>query len=129
MKRQTENGTNIGQWVVFDAPSNLGLRPPEDGVVPGCYKIPWALRDRHLIDLINADDGGSLVPPRYHAKWAPGEGVRNAEGIAAFSVELADRISTEIDNGRKVLVLGGDCSILIGNMLSAYRGATTRQPI
>ena len=128
MKRQTENGTNIGQWVVFDAPSNLGLRPPEDGVVPGCYKIPWALRDRHLIDLINADDGGSLVPPRYHAKWAPGKGVRNAEGIAAFSVELADRISTEIDNGQKVLVLGGDCSILIGNMLSAYRGATTRQP-
>ena len=24
---------------VFDAPSNLGLRPPDPGVVPGCYKL------------------------------------------------------------------------------------------
>ncbi|WP_372448154.1 hypothetical protein [Streptomyces sioyaensis] len=24
--------------VLIDAPSNLGLRPPAPGVVPGCYK-------------------------------------------------------------------------------------------
>lgn len=25
--------------VVIDAPSNLGLRPPAPGTVPGCYKL------------------------------------------------------------------------------------------
>lgn len=107
--------------VVLDAPSNLGLRPPEKGVVPGCYKLPWALRDRNLLGLIDADDGGSLVPPRYRSQWAVGDGDRNAEAIAAFSIDLADRFGTAVESGRQVLVLGGDCSILIGNMLALKR--------
>ena len=45
--------------VVIDAPSNLGLNPPESGTIPGCYKLPWALRDRNLLELINAIDSGS----------------------------------------------------------------------
>jgi hypothetical protein len=32
--------------VVLDAPSNLGLRPPGPGVVPGVYKLAGALRDK-----------------------------------------------------------------------------------
>lgn len=34
---------------ILDAPSNLGLRPPEPGAVPGCYKLPWALRNCGLL--------------------------------------------------------------------------------
>ena len=107
--------------VVYDAPSNLGLRPPEDGVVPGCYKSPWALRDKNLLSLISADDGGSLVPPQYSSQWKPGDGDRNAEAIASYSVDLANRLNAAIDSQRQVLVLGGDCSILIGNMLGLKR--------
>lgn len=107
--------------IVLDAPSNLGLRPPEDGSVPGCYKLPWALRDRGLLRILDAEDGGSLVPPRYRASWKPGDGVRNAEEIASFSVQLADRVETIIANRTPVLVLGGDCSILIGNTLALKR--------
>ncbi|MFC7192866.1 hypothetical protein ACFQL7_25685 [Halocatena marina] len=103
--------------LVLDAPSNLGLNPPEEGSTPGCYKLPWALHDRNLMDLINAGDAGSLVPPRYLAHWEPGEGDRNAESIANYSVELADRLIETIQTEQQVLVLGGDCSILIGNML------------
>ena len=77
---------------VLDAPSNLGLRPPEVGAVPGCYKLPWALRDRGLVRTILAADLGSVVPPHYNAQWTPGQGDRNAEAIAAFSVVLADRL-------------------------------------
>lgn len=116
-----ENMARKRNVVVFDAPSNLGLRPPKDGVVPGCYKSPWALRDRNLLDLIGADDGGSLVPPQYSSIWMPGDGDRNAEGIAVFSVDLANRLNAAIDSQRQVLVLGGDCSILIGNMLGLKR--------
>ena len=111
-------GRNI---IVLDAPSNLGLRPPEDGVVPGCYKLPWALRDRGLLQGINAEDGGCLVPPRYRSQWKPGDGVRNAEAIASYSIRLGDRLQPIIKESRRVLVLGGDCSILIGNMLALKR--------
>ena len=107
--------------IVLDAPSNLGLRPPAEGVIPGCYKLPWALRDRGLLVAIEADEGGSLVPPRYHSKWQPGDGDRNAAEIASFSIRLANRLQSLIQAQRKVLVLGGDCSILVGNMLALKR--------
>jgi arginase len=107
--------------IVLDAPSNLGLRPPEDGAVPGCYKLPWAVRDRGLLKTIGADDGGNLVPPRYRAHWQPGDGDRNAEAIASYSLQLADRLESLIRDQSKVLVLGGECSILIGNMLALKR--------
>lgn len=107
--------------VVLDAPSNLGLRPPEPGSVPGCYKLPWALRDRNLLSTIGATDAGVLVPPRYRAEWQPGDGDRNAAAIAAFSTELADRVGALLEQDTFALVLGGDCSILIGNTLALKR--------
>jgi hypothetical protein len=40
-----ESGIRGRPVAVIDAPSNLGLRPPEDGVSPGVYKLAGALRD------------------------------------------------------------------------------------
>ncbi|WP_251048155.1 arginase family protein [Halomonas sp. ISL-56] len=107
--------------MILDAPSNLGLRPPENGAVPGCYKLPWALRDRGLLKAIGAEDGGGLVPPRYRSQWALGDGDRNAEGIASYSVLLANRLQSILKSHSKILVLGGDCSILLGTMLALKR--------
>ncbi|OLS26641.1 MAG: Arginase [Candidatus Heimdallarchaeota archaeon LC_3] len=107
--------------VVFDAPSNLGLNPPENGVIPGCYKLPWALRDRKLLEMLKAVDGGSLVPPRYNSSWKRGEGDRNAEAIAKFSNDIANRIENLLEDDQKLVILGGDCSILIGSMLALKR--------
>lgn len=110
-----------GTLTVLDAPSNLGLSPPDSGCAPGCYKLPWALRDRGLLGLLNADDAGCVVPPRYNAQWTAGEGDRNALAMAGYSVRLADRLQPLIEQGRRVLVLGGDCSILLGNLLALKR--------
>jgi arginase len=107
--------------VVLDAPSNLGLRPLEEGTVPGCYKSPWALRDQGLLSALKAKDGGAVVPPKYRAAWTAGEGDRNGEAIAAYSTRLADRVGMIVDNGSFALVLGGDCSIMIGNLLALRR--------
>lgn len=107
--------------VVIDAPSNLGLNPPEDGAIPGCYKLPWALRDRNLLEIINAIDGGSLVPPRYNSSWKQGDGDRNADAIAKYSIDIANRIKTHLKGDHKLVMLGGDCSILIGSMLALKR--------
>ena len=106
---------------ILDAPSNLGLRPPQEGTPPGCYKAPWALRDRGLVQALGAEDAGSVVPPRYTATWKPGDGDRNAAAIARYSAQLADRVGSLLGRGAFPVVLGGDCSILIGNMLALRR--------
>ncbi|EEP71382.1 arginase/agmatinase/formiminoglutamase [Micromonospora sp. ATCC 39149] len=107
---------------VLDAPSNLGLRPPTPTAVPGCAKAPGALRDQGLLARLRARDAGCLTPPRYDpGDWRPGDGVCHASEIAAYSAALADRIGAIIDRGEFPLVLGGDCSILLGSALAMHR--------
>jgi arginase len=79
-----------------------------------------ALRRRGIVERLGAEDGGVVVPPAYSFDW-DGKTVRNAAAIRRFSVELAGRVGEEIGDGRFPVVLGGDCSILIGNMLALRR--------
>lgn len=100
---------------VLDAPSNLGLRPPTLTSVPGCAKAPGALRDQGLLAALSARDAGCLTPPRYDpGDWRPGDGVCQAEAISWYSRRLADRVNAIIDGGEFPVVLGGDCSVLLG---------------
>ena len=105
---------------ILDAPSNLGLRPPAEGCVPGCYKLPYALRDQKILTRLDAEDAGALVPPRYEPRHDPGR-VRNGLALNQYSQRLANRITTIINKQLFPLVLGGDCSILIGAMLGLRR--------
>lgn len=107
---------------VLDAPSNLGLRPPTATSVPGCAKAPGALRDQDLIARLGARDAGCLTPSRYDpGDWRPGDGVSHAGAIGAYSRSLADRIGAIIDRGEFPVVLGGDCSIVLGSALAMHR--------
>jgi len=107
---------------VLDAPSNLGLQPPTPGSVPGCAKAPGALRDHGLIARLAAVEAGCVVPPRYDpGDWRPGDGVCQAADIAEYSRRLADRIDGLLAAGRFPVVLGGDCSVLLGSALSLRR--------
>ncbi|RZU77824.1 arginase [Micromonospora kangleipakensis] len=107
---------------VLDAPTNLGLRPPTTTSVPGCAKAPGALRDHGLLARLRARDAGCLTPPRYDpGDWRPGDGVCHAPEISGYSVALADRIGAIIDRGEFPLVLGGDCSVLLGSALAMHR--------
>lgn len=112
----------VSRRVVVDAPSNLGLRPPAEGVVPGCYKLAGALRDNGLVRRLDADDAGCVTPPRYdRGGWKPGDGVFNAAAMAVYTRRLADRIGGLLDADRFPVVLGGDCSILLGSSLALSR--------
>jgi hypothetical protein len=44
--------------VIIDAPSNLGLRLPAEGTVPGVYKFAGALRNERLLERL--DESGEL---------------------------------------------------------------------
>jgi len=105
---------------VVDAPSNLGLRPPAPGREPGVRRLASTLRGRGIVGRLGAEDGGGVVPPPYSAAW-DGETVRNGAAVAGYSIELADRVGSVAEDGRFPLVLGGDCSVLIGNMLALRR--------
>jgi arginase len=112
----------VRRIAVLDAPSNLGLRPPTVTSVPGCAKAPGALRDHGLIARLQARDAGCLTPPRYDpGDWRPGDGVCHAAEIAAYSGRLADRIGAILDAGEFPVVLGGDCSIVLGSGLAMHR--------
>ncbi|MGW2640484.1 arginase family protein [Streptomyces sp. NPDC001348] len=108
--------------VVLDAPSNLGLRPPAPGTVPGCYKLAGALREQRIVHRLGAAEGGVVVPPRYdRGDWQEGDGVFNAAALAAYTVKLADRLEPHVRAGDFPLVLGGDCSIQLGASLALRR--------
>lgn len=103
---------------VLDAPSNLGLRPPRPGHVPGVWRLPGALRAQGLLERLPARDAGEVRPPAYSPAPDPQTGFRNGPQIAAYSTALAQRVATLILAARFPVVLGGDCSILLGNTLA-----------
>jgi arginase len=103
-------------FTVLDAPSNLGLRPPAPGVEPGVRRLASALRACGIVERLGGVDGGVVAAPSY----APSVAVNRA-AIPAYTVELAARIGELLDAGARPLVLGGDCSILLGAMLALRR--------
>ena len=107
--------------VVVDAPSNLGLSPPEEGREPGVRGLASALRERGLVYRLGAEDGGGLTPLPYSPEVEPTTGTRNGEAIREFSRDLAERVGAIVRSGKGPLVLGGDCSILLGSMLALRR--------
>ena len=70
---------------------------------------------------LDATDLGDVVPPPYEDFVRPAGGVRNEAGVAAYSRSLADRVAAGLDGGHFVVVLGGDCSIVLGCILGAGR--------
>jgi arginase len=106
---------------VLDAPSVLGLRPPAPGRVPGARRLPEALRAHRLVERLRASDAGLVEPPPYSPELDPVTGVRNGAAIGGYSVALADRVVELLGGDAFPLVLGGDCSILLGSMLALRR--------
>jgi arginase len=108
---------------LLSAPSNLGLRPPAPGSVPGCAKAPEALREaglhRRLAEL-GAEERGVVLPGRYADDAIPGS-LRNQAAIVEHARRLAGRIDLLPSGGLAPLVLGGDCGILVAAGLSLRR--------
>jgi arginase len=112
---------SVRRLAVLDAPSNLGLKPPSPGQEPGVKNMPGVLRAHGVIQRLRAEDAGSVVPPAYASAIDPAVKVRNAVGIRDYSQQLANRIEELLAQGKFPLVLGGDCSILLGSALALRR--------
>lgn len=64
---------------------------------------------------------GLLPVPLFDKHRDPASGERNPEGIRTFSRRLALRVADALNCGEFPLVLGGDCSILLGPALALRR--------
>ena len=101
---------------IIDAPSDLGLRRT------GVDGLPDALRAAGLLEgLPDVRYAGRLAVPPYVPLRDTSTAVLNPEGIRTFSLRLAERMAFTLDLGRFPLVLGGDCSILLGTALALRR--------
>ncbi len=112
---------HVRSLTVVDAPSNLGLRPPRPGAEPGVREMAAALRGLGIVERLHADDAGAVDPPGYSPDPDPTTGFRNGPAIARFTGQLADRIRDLLVAGRFPVVLGGDCSIVLGPVLALRR--------
>jgi arginase len=104
-----------GPFAIVEAPSVLGLKPT------GVDRLPGALRRHGLVERLGARVAATLEPPPYDAARPQDTGTLNADGIATFSVALADAVGHVLAAGERPLVLGGDCSILLGSLLAFRR--------
>jgi arginase len=102
-------------YAVIEAPSVLGLFPGSVEMLPG------ALLDAGLAEAIGAHRAGRVTPPPYDPRRDPQTGVLNATGLVEYAHALAAAVSTVLDGGDFPVVLGGDCSIVLGSMLALRR--------
>ncbi|MEY2228149.1 arginase family protein [Streptomyces sp. BF23-19] len=100
---------------IIEAPSVLGLRPS------GVQDMPTALLDAGLAERLGAVRAGRVEAPPYDPRRDETTGILNPLGIARYAVALADAVGSVLDNGLFPVVLGGDCSILLGNLLCLRR--------
>jgi arginase len=96
------------------APSNLGLRPTEAGAEPGVWEAPEVLVKADLVRAVDAREIVSLERPLYDFGTQPNTRIRNGLSIKAFSLNLANEVHGLLQKGAFPLVIGGDCSVLLG---------------
>ena len=106
---------------LFRAPSNLGLRPLRPGHVPGTWRGPKALTKAGLVDASAPAAIVDLERPTHSAEAEPGTGLRNGHAIRRFNLDLADAVADALGRDEGPLVIGGDCSALLGALAAARR--------
>jgi arginase len=105
--------------VIVLAPSNLGLRPNENGTQQGTWGAPQALMDAGLKKALNATEVIALDRPKYEFEAQPGTRIRNGNTIRAFTLQLSEKVNNVLKNNEFPVVIGGDCSILLGGLYAS----------
>ena len=105
----------IPQYAVIDAPSILGLSPT------GVETLPEALKKAGLMQGLSAEYAGRIDPPPYNPERDAAVRILNPHSIREFSLRLAEKVAEVRERDQFPVVLGGDCSILIGCMLAMRR--------
>ncbi|MFC0598057.1 arginase family protein [Streptomyces palmae] len=106
---------------LITAPWNLGLRPPAPGHEPGTWRAPQALLSAGMEARLRPARVVELDRPPYAFDAQPATRIRNGVSIREHALRLGEAVQTALAASRFAVVLGGDCSILLGCLLGARR--------
>lgn len=103
---------------ILEFPSNLGLKEPCAGQEPGVKKLPDFLKKHNFHSSLNPRSILRLEPPTYAMTLDEISGVRNADQIVKYAKDQSQMLEKVLSENKFPIVIGGDCSILIGNSLA-----------
>ena len=103
---------------IIEAPSNLGLSVPSAGMEPGVRYFSKALLDAGFARKLHVNDVSKVEPGPYSSEIDEETQVRNANAIVDYSNKLGTAIYENLEKNLFSIVIGGDCSILIGTTLA-----------
>jgi len=103
---------------IFEFPLNLGLKKKQHETEPGVRKLPEWLKKFDFHKEINPVNIFRLEAPGYSMEPDQESGVLNANAIIAYAQKQAALILNNHQENTFSIVLGGDCSILIGAALA-----------
>jgi arginase len=109
------------QIALIRAPSNLGLRPLRPGHEPGTWRAPEALAKAGLVEAIHPERVIDLSRPRYNSEPRSDARLLNGPAIRSFNLQLADAVETAARDDLLPIVVGGDCSVLLGALAGRRR--------
>jgi arginase len=99
---------------LIKAPTNLGLRPTAANIEPGCWAAPDVLESAGLTQRLDFAARIELERPKYSFESQPGTRIRNGYAVRRFNDALAQSVASVLRTGSEPLVIGGDCSLLLG---------------
>jgi arginase len=102
-------------YAVIEAPSVLGLFPG------GVERLAEVLLNEGFADALGARRAGRVPPPPHDPRRDPATGLLNPTQLREYAHQLAAATGSVLDAGEVPIVLGGDCSILLGTMLALSR--------
>ena len=109
---------------IVGAPSSIGIRPYDTGEARQLDRAPGVLRQLGIVERLGAIDLGDVTPPAYRDYARPPGRARNEQEVLGFSRSLGDRIAMAPSEERFVVLVGGDCSIVLGALLGTKRAVS-----
>ena len=104
------------RYAILEAPSSFGLR------TTGVQQLPAALLKHGLAETLDARRAGRVQPAMAHGtERDPATTILNAPAIAGYTAQLADALGGVLEAGEFPIVLGGDCTIVLGTALALRR--------
>jgi arginase len=113
--------TMARQLEIIEAPTSLGLRPPSPGQIPGTRFMPQTLVNAGLLQDVPLAAHVRLPEPPYAYEPDDDSGVRNHREMIRFTRRLDEAVTAALRAGRLPVVIGGDCSALLGPAVALKR--------
>ncbi|RDC62176.1 arginase family protein [Adhaeribacter pallidiroseus] len=113
----------MNEVVIVEFPSNLGLKEPTPGQEPGVRNLPDWLNQQQFHEKLKPKQVFRLAAPTYCALPDPETGVLNINALAQYAQDQASMLFPLLEQ-QFLVVIGGDCSILLGSALALKQKGT-----